>query len=103
MIANAPQYLTLEKAYEAAFGIVPSKPTLRRKRERGLRSFFISGAWRTTVEDVLAHETEETESRTHKQVIEQQPRTRSEKAKAKKVAAAFAETDASGFRVSTEA
>lgn len=102
MIANAPQYLTLEKAYEAAFGIIPSRPTLRRKREKGLKMFFISGAWRTTVQDVIDHETEATESRTLASAIAV-PKSRSEKVKAKGEAAHNAYLDSSMGRVASEA
>ncbi|MDZ4852268.1 MAG: hypothetical protein SGI77_23520 [Pirellulaceae bacterium] len=51
-----PKYMPEEEAYMAAFQQSPTRQTIRRKRNLGLKSIWMSGQWLTTVQNVIEFE-----------------------------------------------
>jgi len=92
-----PQYLPLQAAYLAAFGLAPTQQTLLNKRSKGLQMVLISNKWLTTVEAVMQFEQHICESKMTKPLAASIAKTSTPAAKAKRQAVAAAALDAAGI------
>ncbi|MDZ4851493.1 MAG: hypothetical protein SGI77_19560 [Pirellulaceae bacterium] len=82
VVFDKTKYVPEAQAYIAAFGHSPTTPTLRRKRQLGLKAIWMSGQWLTTVQNVIKFEEAYTAKKCG-QTVEKESSTRSTKSREK--------------------